>query len=81
MKEDKINKEEFLSLNQTEREGLLKTKQKKFEFNFVNRWKQCSSYHIPFAPTLFVVKQMKSTSIKLDWFGFCIGIVVNDTIK
>lgn len=67
----KLSKEQFLSMNETEREAWLAIPKKRLEFNVVNRWKQYSSYRIDFAPSLFVVKQLQHKIISIEWFGLC----------
>jgi len=83
MKEQKrkLTKTEFLSMNETEREAWLRVPPKRFVFSIVNRWKQYSAYRIDFAPSLHVLKQLKSKSISIDWFGFCISLQINKLEK
>ena len=74
-----LSKEDFLALNQTERDVYLNKdkKQPKYEFRVVNRWKQYTAYRIELAPSIFVVKQLKCKVINIDWLGFCFSIQRN----
>jgi hypothetical protein len=52
-------------------------KLKKFEYRFVNRYKQHTSFRIEFAPFFIVVKQMKFKVITLEWFGLAFSLQIN----
>lgn len=81
MKREKLSREDFLKMNETEREAWLKVPLKRFVFSIVNRWNQYSAYRIDFAPSLHVLKQLKSKSISIDWLGFCISLQINKIEK
>lgn len=50
---------------------------KKYEYRFVNRWKQYTTYRIDFAPAILVTKQNNYKTIPLEWFGFTVSIQIN----
>jgi hypothetical protein len=77
----KLSKEEFLAMNETEREVWLAKEKKKFEYRFVNRYKQHSSYRIDFAPFFTICKQLKYKSITIEWIGFAFSLQINKLEK